>query len=227
MPTNKDFKEFKKTPFLSTKTVKDHLGLLDGYAKNREKLFKKIRRLKEEDANPNLSEFRSHIESCRHNYNADALHRLYFSTISSTPTRPSASFKSFVEDTNKGAYNFRNYNEWKDDFLGVAKASRGWAILGYSVFEDILCNIAIDGHDHGMPPGFIPFLVLDVWEHAYIGDFGTNRGKYIQQWFKHINWDELDVTIARWLPVVRSEDMVMKLTAGIQQRMVTLGIAKE
>jgi len=222
-----DFKLFKKTPFLSKKTIKDHLGLLDGYQKNTDELLKKIRKLKQDSANPNYSDFRSHMESCRHNYNAEALHRLYFSQISDSSTRVPNSIKRFIEETNKGSYNWRNYDEWKEDFLGVAKSARGWAIMGYSVFEDCLCNIGIDGHDQGMPPGFIPFIVLDVWEHAYIGDFGTNRGKYIDQWFKHVNWDEIDAVIARWLPVVRSEDMVMKLTAGLQQRMVTLGIAKE
>lgn len=222
-----DFSNFKNTPFLSKKTIKDHLNLLKGYTKNTEELLKKIKKLKQDKANPNYSDFRTHMEACRHNYNASALHRMYFSQINSETMKIPEEFKRFIEDINKKAYNWNDYNEWKNDFIGVAKASRGWALMGYSVFENILCNIAVDNHDHGLPPGFIPFVVLDVWEHAYIGDFGTNREKYINQWFKYVDWNQIMALIARWLPVVRGDDLVMKLTAALQQKIVTLGLIRE
>jgi Fe-Mn family superoxide dismutase len=29
---------------------------------------------------------------------------------------------------------------------------------------------------------------MDVWEHAYMADYGTNRKDYIEAYFKNICW---------------------------------------
>lgn len=33
-----------------------------------------------------------------------------------------------------------------------------------------------------------PILTLDVWEHAYYVDFRNDRGKFIEGFWKHVNW---------------------------------------
>ena len=34
-----------------------------------------------------------------------------------------------------------------------------------------------------------PILGIDVWEHAYYKKYGPDRGKYINQFLKIVNWD--------------------------------------
>lgn len=36
--------------------------------------------------------------------------------------------------------------------------------------------------------GAIPVLVMDLWEHAYYCQYGTNRKRYLENTWPHINW---------------------------------------
>ena len=38
-------------------------------------------------------------------------------------------------------------------------------------------------------PGGKPLLVMDVWEHAYITEYGLDRAGYIEAFMQNINWD--------------------------------------
>jgi Fe-Mn family superoxide dismutase len=44
-------------------------------------------------------------------------------------------------------------------------------------------------HEHGHVPGFIPLLVMDVWEHAYMVDHGAGgRTAYITAFVDNVDW---------------------------------------
>ena len=49
-----------------------------------------------------------------------------------------------------------------------------------------------DEHEGGQglfhPAGCTPLLVLDVFEHAFMIDYGLKRADYIEAFFKNINW---------------------------------------
>jgi len=64
----------------------------------------------------------------------------------------------------------------------------GWAVLYQDATDDRLINFWINEHDEGHPAGGIPLLVMDVFEHAYLLDYGLKRADYIEVFLKNINW---------------------------------------
>ena len=64
----------------------------------------------------------------------------------------------------------------------------GWAILYEDSATGDLFNIWVNEHDFGHLTGAKPILVLDVFEHAYILDYGLKRADYIEAFFKAIDW---------------------------------------
>ena len=65
----------------------------------------------------------------------------------------------------------------------------GWVILYYDNGANRLFNVWINEHDVGHFSGCTPLLVMDVFEHAYMTDYGIKRGEYINAFFKTIDWD--------------------------------------
>ena len=44
----------------------------------------------------------------------------------------------------------------------------------------------------GHPAGLNPILVLDVFEHAFMIDYGLKRADYIEAFFKNVKWEEVE-----------------------------------
>ena len=71
----------------------------------------------------------------------------------------------------------------------------GWVVLYFD--ETGLLNISwINEHDVGHLAGAKPLLVMDVFEHAYITDYGIKRADYIEAFWKAIDWDVVEKRLA-------------------------------
>jgi Fe-Mn family superoxide dismutase len=56
-----------------------------------------------------------------------------------------------------------------------------------------LSNHWIELHQQGVPPGFKPILVMDVWEHAFLLDYQpSERSKYIDAFFENVDWQVVE-----------------------------------
>jgi Fe-Mn family superoxide dismutase len=80
---------------------------------------------------------------------------------------------------------FGNYSTWKTDFVSVGKMRGvGWAICYQDFNSGRLSNHWITLHEVGNVAGFVPVLVMDVWEHAFILDYPpAERPRYIEAFF--------------------------------------------
>ena len=69
----------------------------------------------------------------------------------------------------------------------------GWVILFQDPATDRLTNHWITLHQDGVPAGFKPLLVMDVWEHAFMRDYkATEKAKYVEAFFRNIDWQTVD-----------------------------------
>lgn len=69
----------------------------------------------------------------------------------------------------------------------------GWAICYLDPNNGRITNHWITLHEIGNVAGFIPILVMDAWEHAFILDYKpSERGAYIDAFFSNIDWKTVD-----------------------------------
>ena len=65
----------------------------------------------------------------------------------------------------------------------------GWAIYYQDPKTRNISNHWITLHEVGNVTGFVPLLVMDVWEHAFILDYApADRPKYIDAFFSNVDW---------------------------------------
>ena len=65
----------------------------------------------------------------------------------------------------------------------------GWSVLYYDPLAGLF-QIGFTGEQHQGHFVTLPIIVaLDVWEHAYLLDYGTQgKAQYIDAFFKNLNW---------------------------------------
>ena len=101
-------------------------------------------------------------------------------------------YKKIVDD-------FGSYENWEKDFRAVGSMRGiGWAVLYYDGKGDQLVNAWINEHDVGHLSGASPMLVMDVFEHAFMIDYGLKRADYIEAFFKAIDWT-IDPDTDKWM----------------------------
>lgn len=89
---------------------------------------------------------------------------------------------------------FGSFEAFKNHFTEAAKAVEGvgWAILVWSPRSRRLEILQSERHMLLTQWDTIPLLVLDVWEHAYYLQYKNNRADYIQNWWKIVNWKNVE-----------------------------------
>ncbi|MDQ3803435.1 MAG: superoxide dismutase [Acidobacteriota bacterium] len=175
---------------ISDRTLEMHFQLYEGYISNTNTLNEKIAEILF-DGNVDQEEMPAYSELTRRlgfEYNGMVLHEYYFGNMKkgSTTTDPErgSPFYQLAEQS------FGSYDIWKADFVSVGKMRGvGWAVCYQDPVGGGLSNHWITLHEVGNVAGFVPVLVMDVWEHAFILDYKpADRPKYIEAFFSNIDW---------------------------------------
>jgi Fe-Mn family superoxide dismutase len=84
---------------------------------------------------------------------------------------------------------FGSFADFKDKFSKAAATQfgSGWAWLVKK--EDGLAIEQSSNADTPFAAGKTCVLTIDVWEHAYYVDYRNARPKYIEEYWKLVNWD--------------------------------------
>ncbi len=164
--------------------LKNHFTLYRGYVTNTNKLMDLLAAMLKEGkvGSPEYAELKRRMGF---EFNGMRLHEYYFDNLGGKGVLDKSG-----KLTRKLAEDFENYEAWEDDFKGTGKMRGiGWAILYQDNVTGKLLNQWINEHETGHLTGCIPLLVMDVFEHAFITDYGLKRPDYIETFFKNINWD--------------------------------------
>ncbi|MCU9614819.1 superoxide dismutase [Caldibacillus lycopersici] len=89
---------------------------------------------------------------------------------------------------------FGSFDKFKKHFSEAANNVEGvgWAILVWSPRAHRLEILQAEKHQNLSQWDVIPLLVLDVWEHAYYLQYKNERKKYVDNWWKVVNWPEVE-----------------------------------
>lgn len=167
---------------ISANTVKEHYKLYEGYVKKVNEVRSKLVKTDLASANPTYSEFRALKRGETFALNAVKLHELYFEQLGGTGAQPSGKIAELIER------DFGSYDSWLEEFKAAGKAARGWAILAYDQDYGRLFNFITDSQHDGNVLQVSVILPMDVYEHSYFMDYGTERARYIDAFFANLDW---------------------------------------
>jgi superoxide dismutase, Fe-Mn family len=68
----------------------------------------------------------------------------------------------------------------------------GWVVVYQDIAHGAVISQWINEHDGGHPAGLNPILVLDVFEHAFMIDYGLKKADYVAAFMKNLNWMEVE-----------------------------------
>ncbi|MHB8129145.1 MAG: superoxide dismutase [Mobilitalea sp.] len=161
-----------------------HMRLYEGYVTNINKIDAELFQgnAHREQSNTTFSYYRELKRGETFALNGVILHELYFENIGGDTPEPDQTAREMLE------LDFGSLQNWQEDFIATAKASRGWAVLCYDQRSDRLRNISLDAHDLGNIAYSAPILILDMYEHAYFLQYADKKADYITNFMKNINW---------------------------------------
>ena len=164
--------------------LNNHLSLYQGYVTNTNKLIETLDAMLKEDK-LNTPEYNELKRRMGFEFDGMRLHEYYFGNLGGKkPLDASGALAA------KLAEDFGSYENWEKDFKATGKMRGiGWAILYQDNISGRLFNQWINEHETGHLAGCAPILVMDVFEHAYMTDYGLKRAEYIESFFSNINWE--------------------------------------
>lgn len=177
--TKKDFTYLLGTPGFSDQLLQNHFTLYEGYIVNTNKLIDLLQT--KEVGTPEYSELQRRFGW---EWNGMRLHELYFENMQvENSTAPEGKLKEQIEKV------YGSIEAWQKSFEGVGMMRGiGWVVLFYDQGNDGLIINWINEHDLGLLAGCKVLLVMDVFEHAFMIDYGIKRVDYIKNFFEHVNW---------------------------------------
>ena len=179
----KDYAKLIGMEGFSETLLKNHFTLYQGYVTNTNKVLDTLKAMLADGkaATPEFAELKRRLGW---EFNGMRLHEFYFENLGGKAALdPNGSLGKAM------AASFGSYDEWLKDFKATgAMRGIGWVVLYQDVTNGQLINFWVNEHDVAHPAGCNPVLIMDVFEHAFMLDYGLKRADYIEAFFKNIDW---------------------------------------
>ncbi len=179
MYTAKNFEHLLGLAGFSDVMLTNHFTLYQGYVTNVNKIADLL--TTKEHGTPEYNELKRRYGW---EWNGMRLHELYFGNLSQNKTDLAENVLRDLITTTWGSY-----ENWEKDFRSTGMMRGiGWVILYYDVEVKTLFNVWVTEHEMGHFAHCTPLLVMDVWEHAYMTDYGIKRADYVASFMNAIDW---------------------------------------
>lgn len=177
---------------ISEESVKQHIGLYEGYVKNFNAISAKLVEYAKEDTEKNAHALSELIRRRSFEFGGMRLHELYFAQLEGNAT-PLSGDSALSEQLKK------EYHEYFQEYFKAIGNMRGpgWALLYWDKEAGQFLAGFSDEQHQGHFVTLPIILALDVWEHAFLLDYGAQgKGKYIDAFFKNLNWSVIEKRFA-------------------------------
>ena len=181
---------------ISRQTMDEHYKLYEGYAKKANECRRILNEFDYGEIEGN--QVYSPLRAVAVDYTFALLgfknHDLYFGHLGGDGGEPTGRFAELVEQE------FNGVDKWKDAVRKGAKAARGWVMVGYDLNDGSLFNYIGDTQNLWAVYNMVPVLALDVYEHAYVADYGATpdgRKQYVEAFLRNLDWDHVNRQLAQ------------------------------
>ena len=185
--TAKDYGRLIGMPGFSETLLKNHFTLYQGYVTNTNKVLDTLGQMAKDGkaATPEFAELKRRLGW---EFNGMRLHEYYFENLGGTGALdPNGTLGKQL------AAQFGSIEAWEKEFRATgAMRGIGWAVLYEDPANGRLINFWVNEHDVSHPAGCRPLLIMDVFEHAFMVDYGLKRPDYIEAFFKNIDWKAVE-----------------------------------
>jgi superoxide dismutase, Fe-Mn family len=177
---------------ISRETIEAHYKLYQGYVNKRNEILGKLEGADASAANQVFSDFRALKVDLTFAIGGIKNHEIYFEHLGGTGGDPAGIFGDLVKR------DFGSVADWKADLKATGLAGRGWAWTAYDWDEGRLFNYIGDAQNTFPVWNATPLVGLDVYEHAYFIDFGTDRASYIDKFFDNLDYDVVNDWVQKY-----------------------------
>ncbi len=181
--TATDFSKLVGMKGFSETLLKNHFTLYQGYVTNTNKIIDSLDAMLKEGktAAPEYAELKRRFGF---EFDGMRLHEYYFGNLGG-----SAGLNINGPLAQRMVADFGSYEAWQKDFKAVGTMRGiGWAVLYQDTTTGKLLNVWINEHEVGHLAGCNPLLIMDVFEHSFMIDYGLKRADYIESFFANIDW---------------------------------------
>ncbi|MBU3126331.1 superoxide dismutase [Clostridium tagluense] len=194
--------DFKSVKGISMKQLDEHYKLYSGYVSKLNEIWNTPYVPDNyTDSNATYSKMRSLKLGETYSLNGVKLHNLYFENIVGGNNLPYGPIFNAIKNQ------FSSYDDFISYLTNVGLSMRGWVVLSLDLLDNRLHIIGSDSHDTGAVWLSCPLLIMDVYEHAYFMDFGTDKRKYISTFIENINWEVLNARFQKYVSMIQFMEM--------------------
>jgi len=174
---------FSNVKFMSPAQLSQHYNLYIKYIDSLDKVNADLEsKNMYTNCNSNYSPIRSAEKATTFCLDSIKLHELYFENLTGNNNEPYGDIEELILNQ------FGSYKNFKDKFKCIGMSMRGWVTFCQDMLSDDFYIYGQDSHDDGVILCAKPLIVLDVYEHSYMIDYGINRSLYIDVFFENLDF---------------------------------------
>lgn len=186
----KDFSKLIGIKGMSDTLLENHFTLYQGYVTNTNKMIESLEQMLKNGKTAN-AEYAELKRRFGWEFNGMRLHEYYFENLGGK--KPLDHYGNLGKQIQ---CDFGSYEVWEKDFRATGSMrGLGWVVLYEDLTNGRLFNVWINEHDVSHPSGCNPLLIMDVFEHAFLLDYGLKKADYIEAFFKIINWPVVEARL--------------------------------